>query len=90
MIKKTKKRQTKKRGRPVGSKTAERDQQVVIESRCRRCGSTDREPYTNPRSVPGGGVAPDGKSYTEVILSPTRCLQCGQSRTDRRYRNSNV
>lgn len=80
------KRTPAKKGRPVGAKTADRDAVDVVETRC-RCGSTARAPYDNSRTVEGEGVAPDGEPYTEVILSPTHCLACGQHRVDRRYRN---
>ena len=80
----TKKRTTRK-GRPPASKTADRDAVDTVETRC-RCGSTERAPYANVRTVEGEGVAPDGKPYTSVLISPTRCLACGQHRVDRRYR----
>lgn len=80
------KKQTQRpKGRPEGSKTADRDVVTVLPSRCVSCGSTDRDPYCNTRTVTGDGIAPDGGRYTAVELSNTRCRHCGQCRVDRRY-----
>ena len=77
-----------KRGRPTGSKTADRDVVTTIRSRCIACDSTERADYGVRRRVDGFGTAPDGKPYTAVNLRPTKCLTCGQCRVDREYEYS--
>lgn len=74
-----------KKGRPAGRKTARRDRVDVLPSRCRKCGSTERFPYTNPRTIEHAGTAPDGQPYDRIILRNTRCTGCGQARIDRFY-----
>lgn len=82
----TSKKTTRKPGRPAGSKTADRDHQVVVESRCQKCGSTNREKYTGTVVLQGDGVAPDQKPYSERLIAKTRCLDCGQARVVSRYK----
>lgn len=70
-------------GRPKGSKTERRPAADVVPSRCPKCGSTRRTPYSgSPRVVAHGGVL-EGVPYTHVIFRPTKCLDCGQARVDR-------
>jgi len=78
----------KKTGRPAGSKTKPRLDAVAIATRCPKCGSTDREPYTgHPTVIEHGGIAPDGAPYTHVVKRRTVCLACGQHRSDTLYEN---
>ena len=81
--------QPKKTGRPLGSKTPDRDIVDVQVSRCKRCGSTDRKPYTSKVELVGNGIA-NGQPYTSVIVRHTQCANpdCGQHRVDRFYENS--
>ena len=58
-----KKAATKKRGRPKGAKTKERDVVRAEASRCNACGSADREPYRNA---------------TVHEYTGTRCDECPQ------------
>lgn len=75
----------KPKGRPTGAKTIDRGVVTVIRSRCVSCNSTERSRYPANNRVEGYGIAPDGKPYTAVNLRPTKCLTCGQCRTDREY-----
>ena len=76
-------------GRPVGAKTADRDVVDVEVSRCKRCGSTDRAPYSSKIELVGCGVH-NGQPYTSVIVRHTQCQNpdCYQHRVDRFYQNS--
>lgn len=79
-----------KKGRPPGRKTSDRPVSDVQLSRCHKCGSTDRVVYGkegHTTRIPGQGKDPNGNDYTAVLLSPTRCKACGQTRFDRRYVN---
>jgi len=80
---------TKKIGRPSGAKNIERDLNDVEPSRCKRCGSFDREKYTHKTVVNFDGVSPAGEPYTSIVLRYTRCAnpQCGQHRIDRFFMN---
>lgn len=63
-------------------------QQVdVIPPGCLKCGSTDREPYHNIRSINSVGNR-DGRPYTRITLKRTKCSKCGQCRVDRIFENS--
>ena len=76
-------------GRPVGAKTADRDVVDVEVSRCKRCGCTDRAPYSSKIELVGCGVH-NGQPYTSVIVRHTQCQNpdCYQHRVDRFYQNS--
>lgn len=63
---------------------------VVVDAEaiaCRRCHSTDREPYFNVRTVAIAGVATDGRPYTHVVWRRTRCACCGQVRDEKTFEN---
>ena len=89
MTKKAKPRNTAKRGRPHGSKNIERDEVDVIGSRCKRCGSSERAPYTSdPVRQRFSGIDPVTKRpYTQIVWRRTKCLNCGQHRIDKCYEN---
>ena len=75
----------KPKGRPTGAKTMDRGVVTTIRTRCVSCNSTERSRYAANNRLEGNGIAPDGKPYTAVNLRPTKCLTCGQHRTDREY-----
>ena len=87
MAKKAAAKGTKSPGRPTGART----EKVITEanpSQCPKCGSTDREPYSNVRVMEFAGVDPrNGQAYTHVVWRRTRCRACGQSRIDRAQEN---
>lgn len=57
-------------------------------TRCRKCGSTERESYQQKHEIPAAGqLAPDGKPASHIKLQWTKCKSCGQSRVDRTYLN---
>jgi len=72
-----------KRGRPRGSKTTKRDIVTVAASRCRKCGSTDRAPYSQTKSRQLTGCTPAGEPYNRVSWKRTKCKSCGQARVDK-------
>ncbi len=75
-----------KAGRPTGAKT----QNVVVDatkSRCPKCSSTNRTPYSHTRAVASGGRDGDGVEHTHVVFRNTRCAKCGQARVDRTVEN---
>lgn len=73
-----------KSGRPRAPKNRSKEPVTTVLSRCRRCGSTEREPYHGTREVKVAGVDPhSGKPYTHVVWRRTRCKHCGQMRMDR-------
>lgn len=74
-----------KQGRPKGAKTVDKPESVAGLTRCRACNSTERERYTNPRSVASCGIDPDGKPYNRITWRNTRCKNCGQVRVDKFY-----
>ena len=78
---------TKKRGRPKGAKTVQRDVVTVEPTRCRVCGSTDRDPYRATRRLPHSGFTPAGELYTTVVWRHTKCRHCGQARVDQTFEN---
>jgi hypothetical protein len=57
---------------------------TVALSRCRACGSTDREGYYGVRVLQMAG-AHEGEPYTHIVWRRTRCRCCGQMRVDRSY-----
>lgn len=74
-----------KAGRPQGSKNQPRDAVVTTATRCMRCGSTERAPYTRTMVQHFNGIAPDGKPFSAIRRRWTTCLTCGQVRVDRVY-----
>lgn len=72
------------KGRPAGSVT----QKIVAEaspSRCPKCQSTERDKYSQTRSIAVNGRLP--VAHTHVVLRWTKCKSCGQARTDRSFEN---
>lgn len=81
------KRTKRTAGRPEGSANVKLDQVVVCLSRCKKCDSTDRDPYFGtPFELEYSGEH-DGKPYTHVVQKRTRCKSCGQHRRDISYEN---
>ena len=80
-------KQKRSPGRPEGSPTVKLDQSEVCLSRCKKCESTDREPYFGtPFELQFLGER-NGKPYTHVVQKRTRCKACGQQRRDIVYEN---
>lgn len=80
---KPKRATSRKRGRPAGSKNKKRDVVAGTLTRCRMCGSTDREPYTGePAMMLCNGVDNDGNAYNVITWRRTSCSLCGQYRVD--------
>ena len=85
---------TKKPGRPPGS-TSKKTAAETVEapkSRCRACGSTEREAYTTKHIQTYAGVIPEGypdagQPFTAIMRRRTLCADCGQHRIDRTYEN---
>ncbi len=80
-------KQDKKPGRPAGAKT----QHVPVEeaelTRCPKCGSTDRGPYFNVRSMAMDGLDESGQPYTHITWRRCLCSTCGQARDDKTHEN---
>lgn len=74
-----------KQGRPKGAKTVKKPESTGVLTRCKRCGSTDRDRYTNPRTIQQSGIGPDGKPYNQITWRNTCCKSCGQVRVDKFY-----
>lgn len=70
--------------RPKGSRNLDRDYVDVELSRCVKCGSTDRDEYTNTTTQNYPGIR-DGRPYTSIVRRNTKCKTCGQARVDRVY-----
>lgn len=70
------------------SQETKRDIVEVELPRCKKCGSTDREPYhgTTTYEKPIEGEH-NGEPFTHVIWKRTRCRSCGQARVDK-YREN--
>lgn len=75
---------TKPAGRPAGKPNHPLAQADAVPSRCPKCGSTERGPYISKTEQDVTGVDP---AYTHVIWRRTKCLACGQHRSDRSYEN---
>lgn len=60
---------------------------TVAASRCRACGSTDRDQYFATRVLAIDGMTSDGELYTHVVWRRTRCQGCGQYRIDKSFEN---
>ncbi len=70
---------------PVDVKPREEKPVVeVVVSRCPKCQSTSRTPYTDKRVHNFAGVK-NGVPFTHVIWRPTKCRKCGQARVDKFY-----
>jgi len=81
---KTQSARTRTPGRP--RPTAGPTPVVVVEpSRCKKCGSTDREHYSHTTVRDIAGVRPDGMAYSKIFWRRTRCQNCGQARIDKTY-----
>ena len=74
-----------KKPAPPGSDIKRRPAADVTPSRCPKCGSTRRAPYTGrPRIVNHSGVFA-GHPYNKVIFRQTKRLDCGEWRVDREW-----
>lgn len=72
--------------RTKGSKSVQQRDVVTVEpSRCKKCNSTRRAEYKTKQVHNQGGIGPDGLPYTRIVRRLTKCLNCGQARTDRTY-----
>lgn len=87
MSQQTQQTEQAERGRPKGSRNKQHDQTDGELTRCRKCGSTEREPYFWKTVTPHKGLLTSGQPYTHIIRRLTRCLACGQSRIDRHHEN---
>jgi hypothetical protein len=54
-------------------------------TRCPKCQSTQRTPYTKREVQEFGGVSQEGRPYTHIVRRWTSCASCGQHRIDRVY-----
>ena len=73
-----------KRGRPKGSRNNKRLAGADIRrTRCPKCGSTRRSPYTQKRELDATGMDSDGRIYQSVKWRRTQCKKCDQWRDDR-------
>lgn len=82
------KKKTAKKGRPKGAANHAREHATAEPSRCPKCGSTNRGPYTQKQVQEWGGVHPiTGQPVTHIIRRWTSCTDCGQHRIDRSYEN---
>jgi len=79
----------KKPGRPAGSRNVSADHAEGKLTRCKQCGSTEREPYYKMTEQEHGGIDPDGQPYTHIVRRWTRCRSCPDRpvRIDRFYEN---
>ncbi|WP_146504963.1 hypothetical protein [Rubinisphaera italica] len=75
-------------GRKPGSKNKDYTTSATTQTRCEKCGSTDRLPYSRQQLLDHHGTAPDGQPCTHVRLQWTGCKSCGQARIDRTYENN--
>lgn len=83
-----KKTTTQKAGRPAGSKNNPVDTVEAKATRCKECGSTEREKYFNRREFESAGVdVHTGEPYTHTVWRRTKCMNCGQHRVDRHREN---
>ena len=69
-------------GRPKGTPNRQADIVDRPPSRCKRCGSTRRAPYTGTPVVIHGPGKCAGQAYTRMTRRRTHCLDCGQYRVD--------
>lgn len=66
----------------AGSRTAKPTADAPA-SRCPKCGSTDRTPYSHTRRVDCNCTDDAGRPYNQVVFRNTTCAACGQARVDR-------
>lgn len=78
-------KKTTTKGRPSGRKNNQVDHAEGQLTRCPKCGSTDRTPYTLRLVQRHEGFDPAGKPYTAIVRRRTSCAACGQHRIDRHY-----
>lgn len=76
---------SKPKGRPTGAANVETIVDVET-SRCPRCGSTEREPYSGTTAQAYAGTF-GGRPYTHILRRRTRCCACGAARIDRAFEN---
>ena len=81
MTRKKNAKNTARPGRPKGSGNVETDCVHVEASRCKQCGSTEREGYSR-RLVREIAGERDGVPYDRVVWRWTKCRACGQARVD--------
>ena len=81
MAKKTTRRRP---GRPQGARNQQHDRVHVEVSRCRKCNSTERSPYTHKTTKAVSGER-DGKPFNRIVWRRTKCLACGQARIDQMF-----
>lgn len=74
-------------GRPKGSKNRDVTNAAGELTRCPKCHSTERNPYTKRELQAFAGISPEGKPYTHIARRWTSCATCGQHRIDRVYEN---
>ena len=75
------------KGRPQGSANKKPDYVTVAPSRCKKCGSTNRTPYTTRQEHEIAGLDAAGNEYTHIVWRRTSCANCGQFRIDRTTEN---
>jgi len=63
------------------------DQVDAPKSRCRNCGSTERERYFRTTTQGYAGTDAQGRPFTHIVRRWTRCKQCRQVRVDRCFEN---
>ncbi|HUX16388.1 MAG TPA: hypothetical protein VMW52_07925 [Phycisphaerae bacterium] len=63
------------------------DQVEAPKSRCRKCGSTERERYFRVKVQVYAGTDPQGRPFTHILRRWTHCKQCRQLRVDRALEN---
>jgi len=74
--------------KPSGPPAPRKQAEIVdsIKSRCPKCQSTDRTPYSGTVTVHAPGM--DGtQPYTHVVKRWTKCAKCGQARVDQSLEN---
>ena len=85
-------KKTEPQGASRGSQAtaaAPRKQAAIVDSvksRCPKCQSTDRTPYSGTVTVYAPGIDCD-QPYTHVVKRWTRCAKCGQARVDQSQEN---
>lgn len=72
-------------GRPKGSKNKPLDHAQGELTRCQRCQSTNRNPYTSRVEQAYAGTTLGGQPYTHIVRRRTSCADCGQHRIDKHY-----
>ena len=76
----------KKPGRPAGAENRAYDTADSDVTRCAKCQSTERSPYSQRRATDFHNThLQDGKPYNRIVYRSCHCLQCGQHRRDRTF-----